>query len=671
MLQKTLLTFLLAAPLAVLAMAPASAQSQAPALPRLSAYIAEHCDWQQANWCELRTENSFDDVRWKDDIAGAKQGLDSLRIFRSYSGAAFDGAAMYFFGGGHKGYAGNEVYKLDLETLRWERLSAPDPIDDGGKFMLDNFDYADCPTPSRHGVYAGHTYSTPLVYRGRLHVWPTFGKCDKRQSAPGPVFSTFDLSTNDWAPMIKPPGITGQGVSAATLSPVDGRALLIESRSSSHIREVDLATGKIVRSSRFGRFVGFGNAVTVGNTAIFYHNRMVSLQVPEPGSALASPVVKEAPKKLIPPHSGMDYHPGSNSLVFWTGRGREVYLISVESVTDPARQLAVTRVPNEKGPTPRPGHLVYSKWRYLPQADLFIGVNKGDTDPWLYRLPEKIPDLRAELQAQGFECADGVPGWGCPDINKLLAKGGEVTLRKGVYLQCANIKKPTVINGNGAHFKNVACNGKGAFVGKADLVLRDLECSGIQVPDGNGACVRQQAGQLTLENVHFHDSQQGVLANTGVQDVTVVDSVFERLGGDCKRPHTCGRAHGIYFGGTQGQFRLVNTQLRAARDEGHLLKVGVGRIEIVGSIFDERGGNGSRAIDAYNGGELIIRNSRFFGQPNDGNRQIIGYNAEGRVRHQRNRIEIENSEFDCAGGLLTSRGAPEPQMIGSNSIKRC
>jgi hypothetical protein len=71
-------------------------------------------------------------------------------VTEDWSGAAFDRARdrLFITGGGHGGYAGNEVYVLDLGTLTLSRLNAPStPIRNGCDF---GGTYADGRPVSRH-----------------------------------------------------------------------------------------------------------------------------------------------------------------------------------------------------------------------------------------------------------------------------------------------------------------------------------------------------------------------------------------------------------------------------------------------------------------------------------------------------------------------------------------
>lgn len=269
----------------------------------------------------------------------------------------------------------------------------------------------------------------------------------------------------------------------------------------------------------------------------------------------------------------------------------------------------------------------------------------------------EAPPLRRDLAAQGYTCSDRVAGWGCPNLGRLVAqapRGERLTLPKGDYRQC--FKQPKgkalTLDFQGGHMRGHACNGKAAIIQNADLTLENLECSRIGVRHGNGACVRQQGGALTLRKVHFHDAQSGVMSGTDVGPLRIENSRLIDLGGDCSIK--CGRAHAIYYKGPD--LHIVDSVIARARDQAHLVKTGAVRTVISNSHLDETGGQGSRIVDAYNGGEVTIRDSRITARRGDGNRDVVGYDYEARRGTGTNRIEIRGSQIDCAGGPLIAGG---------------
>jgi len=275
----------------------------------------------------------------------------------------------------------------------------------------------------------------------------------------------------------------------------------------------------------------------------------------------------------------------------------------------------------------------------------------------------------------GFACSDRDPERRCPDLQRLVAAasdGARLMLPRGDYLQCFRQPrgKRLELDFQGGRLHGRACAGKAAIVQTAALTLRNLDCFDIAVPAGNGACVRHQLGPLTLDRVHFHDAQSGVLAGTSAGPLTIRDSRFEALGGTC--PQRCGRAHAIYYAGPRLTIR--DSVIADARDEAHLVKTGAAETVITDSRLDETGGFGSRVIDAYNGGVLVIRDSRITARAGDGNHDVIGYDYEQRRDHPENRIAITGSRIDCAGGpLLAGRGSFDAAALdlAGNRLTAC
>jgi hypothetical protein len=262
--------------------------------------------------------------------------------------------------------------------------------------------------------------------------------------------------------------------------------------------------------------------------------------------------------------------------------------------------------------------------------DAFVGIGHVDEDVWIYRLPEGDgePIFVGSIQT----CSES---GACTEHTSLQAAldaampGYTITLSPGDYYQCATLRiNGVTITGSGAHLRDTACGGKAALVIKGnDTVVEGLECSGIRVNDGNGACIRFEGTNLTVRNVNFHDSQEGILAGGVVGDVLIEDSLFERLGG--AEGIALGRAHAIYVSGSASSLTIRNSRILSSKEEGHEVKSRAARTVIENSVIASLGGVDSRLIDVPNGGELVVRNSVLEMGPNSSNLDLIGYGLEG------------------------------------------
>jgi hypothetical protein len=224
----------------------------------------------------------------------------------------------------------------------------------------------------------------------------------------------------------------------------------------------------------------------------------------------------------------------------------------------------------------------------------------------------------------GVIWVDGYPAASLQAAFDEVGSGGLVQLGAGEYRQ-AGVLRPsnvTVRGVKGAVLRGVAADGKAALVIRGDnTVIETLECRDIRVRDGNGACVRLEGVGLTLRGVHFHDSQEGLLA--GGKDhrrVLIEDSRFERLGHG-------GQAHAIYVNNSELVIR--RSEILSSKGQGHEVKSGGYVTLIEDSVIASMDGVDSRLIDVTQGGRLTIRRSVLEEGRASANSDMIGYALEG------------------------------------------
>lgn len=599
----------------------------------LRRYIREHCDFAASQWCKLETRNRFKDVMWRDKVPGFdKNARLPTTVFTAFSGMAVGSDKIYFpAGGGSHSYEGNEVYALDLTTLTWERLSDPAPL---------TAEHRGCPKPET-GPWAMHTYASTFVQGKTLHVWGNYPQC--RASAPHNsygAYAAYDLTTNEWGPMRLTP-VSDKYDATAKVSyaaPYPGNeAAVVSVKRDGRVYRYDLETGKIIeRSDSAGGWIHHGDGVKVGDT-IYYHGKGIYK------SRNFGKLTRITEKiRAFGRSASFAYYPPDDRILVWNGDGR------VWATTTAFRTWTLYTGRTTSGGEPS-ARKVFGKWAYIPGADVMLGLETHD-EMWLFR-PTRASNKQQKLEAQGYQCADTLPHWQCPSVQQAVNGGGDVNLPKGVYQQCAVIKKPTRLDMHGSEISGVCAN-KGTFVQNADFTLANATIRDVRGRAGNEAALRRQKGRTVLKNVRLLNNYNGVLGGT--------EAPFEMIGGVVSGNGCCGqvpgkpagRAHGLYLAGGPKAV-LKDVTFKAATGEGHLLKTGVAHTLIVNTRFDERGGKGSRVIDAYNGGILEIRNSRIKTVPDDGNTQVIGYDYEARTDWPENRVVIDSdSVIDCAGGQL-------------------
>jgi hypothetical protein len=193
-------------------------------------------------------------------------------------------------------------------------------------------------------------------------------------------------------------------------------------------------------------------------------------------------------------------------------------------------------------------------------------------------------------------------------------------------------------------------NGKALWVlGGAGVTVENIEFSGSQVPDENGAGIRgETSGALTIRNCYFHDNQNGILGpNAG--EVTIEYSLFEHNGiGEF------GRTHNIYINHAN---RLVfrHNLTRNADQEGHTLKSrALVNYVLYNRIMEVEDNPGvtqpveptSRAIDLPDAGHAYIVGNLIQQGPVTGNPQIVGYGSESGVNPGRTFVFLFNTVVD-------------------------
>lgn len=206
---------------------------------------------------------------------------------------------------------------------------------------------------------------------------------------------------------------------------------------------------------------------------------------------------------------------------------------------------------------------------------------------------------------------------------------GEIDVAAEINGTCAVIRKPLHIvgkraaDGRRAHLVGGVCMGKAALVTAApDIVIEGFEISGISVGDGNGACLRLDSGtrDLTVRGVYCHDSQDGILGTSDGR-LLIEDSVFIGNGfGD-------GQAHGLYISGG-GEALVRRCRILASQNAGHLLKSGARKLTVEDSILAALNGRNSRVLDAYAGGEIVLRRNVIEQGPQSDNSDMIGLALE-------------------------------------------
>lgn len=216
-------------------------------------------------------------------------------------------------------------------------------------------------------------------------------------------------------------------------------------------------------------------------------------------------------------------------------------------------------------------------------------------------------------------------------VNAIGSGKGTIAIAPGRYRDCAvqaagDVSYVAVQPGQTV-FDGGACEGKAALVLRGyNASISGLVFQNIAVPDGNGAGIRLEKGNLAVAQSWFRDSQQGILAGAdGASRIVIDKSTFTRLG-TCAFSGGC--AHSIYIG-NYGLLRVTRSRFEEGRG-GHYLKSRSVQVQIASNSFDDtRGHSTNYMIDLPAGSTGQITNNWFVqGADKENHSALIAVAAE-------------------------------------------
>jgi len=234
---------------------------------------------------------------------------------------------------------------------------------------------------------------------------------------------------------------------------------------------------------------------------------------------------------------------------------------------------------------------------------------------------------------------------------------GAILVATGMYRQCAVQEAGRItyraVRPGGAIFDGATCEGKAALVlrGRAASV-EGLVFRNMRVADRNGAGIRLERGDLTVSDSIFRDSDEGILTHDDPHATIRIDrSTFARLG-RCDDGFDC--AHSVYVGG-YGALVITRSRFEAGTG-GHYVKSRAARIDIRGTVFDDRAGRATNyMIDLSNGSAgAISGNVMVQGRDKDNYSAFITIAPEGRAHDSSGLIVSGNSAAFAPGVRRTS-----------------
>lgn len=262
------------------------------------------------------------------------------------------------------------------------------------------------------------------------------------------------------------------------------------------------------------------------------------------------------------------------------------------------------------------------------------------------------------------------------DAAKAIGDGtGTIIVAPGTYRDCARLGSGNVTiraaTPSTAIFDGGACEGKATLVfwGQS-LTIDGIVFQNIRVPDGNGAGIRLEHGDLTITRSTFRNSEQGILTGNDDQGTIIIErSTFSGLGG-CDAPGGC--SHGIYVGG----YGMVTvSRVRFERGTGgHYMKSRAAVNDVLDSSFDDTGGRATNYMIDLPAGSTgtIARNMFVQGKNKENYSAFIAVAAESRDNPSAG-LKIENNDASIAPGVsrntsFIANWSRDPLNIGINKL---
>lgn len=287
-----------------------------------------------------------------------------------------------------------------------------------------------------------------------------------------------------------------------------------------------------------------------------------------------------------------------------------------------------------------------------------------------------LPSLGAALPAAAATLEVGAgKKYAQPSAAAAVAQNGDhIVIAAGEYFDCAVWHADNlVIEGAGPEATVVTdkvCGGKGLFVIDGNkITVRNLTLQRARVNDYNGAGIRAEGTDLTIEHVRFINNQDGILGNPNPQSTIVIrDSEFTR-NGTCEGGGGC--AHGIYINEVK-LLRIERTKITETK-QGHSIKSRAARTEVIGcTIEDGPKGTSSYSVDIPNGGSVVLRDSTIEKGPKSENHTAALIIGEEGINQPTKEITVTNNTFTVDGDynsfLVDNRTATDAELKGNKLL---
>ena len=347
------------------------------------------------------SQNTINDIDLCPDNNCTYTGIEGVSaVIDDWNGGAFASGygtlgGLVVWGGGHKGYYGNEVIVFSLDTQKWELASSPvtdpvcdytyDELQDGSPCSMHTYDYVDYHPGSNSFVLLGsaspHDKGTggksfPHMFSFDSNTWRrgnthTMGDLTGASSAYDPKRDVFWLipAYNKYLSKFDPNANGGAGQ---------------WTKYSQFNIEIDAVTAV---DPDHDLLVTAGN---LGTNGIFVHD----LSNPD---ADGIRVTTSGDKTMENSKAfGFEWDPTSKKFVSWSG-GTSLYTLTPPSGDWKTEAWVWDKITPASDNSVNPGapnsNNTYSRFRYVPSLNAFIVINGVDKPVYMFKLTDGVNPL--------------------------------------------------------------------------------------------------------------------------------------------------------------------------------------------------------------------------------------------------------------------------------------
>jgi hypothetical protein len=191
------------------------------------------------------------------------------------------------------------------------------------------------------------------------------------------------------------------------------------------------------------------------------------------------------------------------------------------------------------------------------------------------------------------------------DAARVAADGDTVAIAPGTYFDCATWRANDLTiaaTGPDVQITDMVCQGKAAFVIAGNAVtVRGLSFTRIRVPDGNGAGIRVEGRDLTVEDSRFINNEVAILAGgQGGGSLRISGSTFTNNGAGSEN-----RPLNAVLAGPVDLLLISHSVFENARSGGHISS-SARRTELIGNRLADEGGRMTGPLVSIVGGSVVL-----------------------------------------------------------------